>query len=173
MFSGLRPLLAQLTFVNLFLGIAEGAFEQAQHYTTHEARVWFKSEVERAVDDPYVLAHYGEFWVGLEAVRALAERANALFDKAWNCGEQLRAEERANLALAIGSAKVHATRVGLDLSSRLFEVTGARATHASRRFDRYWRNLRTQTLHDPVDYRIRELGEWALKQKPPTPSFYS
>ena len=96
-----------------------------------------------------------------------------MFDNAWNRGEQLRAEERANLALAIGSAKVHATRVGLDLSSRLFEVTGARATHASRRFDRYWRNLRTQTLHDPVDYRIRELGEWALKQKPPTPSFYS
>ncbi len=172
-FSGLRPLLAQLTFVNLFLGIAEGAFEQAQHYTTHEARPWFKSEVDQAVDDPYVLAHYGEFWAGLEAVRALAERANALFDKAWNRGEQLRAEERANLALAIGSAKVHATRVGLDLSSRLFEVTGARATQASRRFDRYWRNLRTQTLHDPVDYRIRELGEWALKQKPPTPSFYS
>jgi hypothetical protein len=24
-----------------------------------------------------------------------------------------------------------------------------------------------------VDYRIRELGEWALKHKPPTPSFYS
>jgi len=50
------------------------------------------------------------------------------------------------------------------LCSRLFEVTGARSTHASLRLDRHWRNLRTQSLHDPVDYRIRELGEWALKQ---------
>ncbi len=172
-FSSLRPLLAQLTFVNLFLGIAEGAFEEARDYTVNEARPWFKADVSKAVDDPYVLAHYGEFWAGLEAVRALAERANTRFDHAWSRAENLEAEERAQLALAIGSAKVYATRIGLDVCNRLFEVTGARATNASRRFDRYWRNLRTQTLHDPVDYRIRELGEWALKQTPPTPSFYS
>ncbi len=41
-------------------------------------------------------------------------------------------------------AWVAATRQGLDLCSRLFEVTGARATHASLRLDRHWRNLRTQ-----------------------------
>jgi len=68
---------------------------------------------------------------------------------------------------------VAATRHGLDLCNRLFEVTGARATHASLRLDRFWRNLRTQTLHDPVDYRIHELGDWALNGTRPTPSFYS
>ncbi len=83
------------------------------------------------------------------------------------------AEERGDLALAIGTAKVAASRHGLDICNRLFEVTGARATHASLRFDRHWRNLRTQTLHDPVDYRIHELGEWALNDKRPAPSFYS
>ncbi|MCR3834291.1 monooxygenase, partial [Pseudomonas aeruginosa] len=41
------------------------------------------------------------------------------------------------------------------------------------RLDRYWRNLRTQTLHDPLDYKIRELGDWALNQSPPQPTFYS
>jgi alkylation response protein AidB-like acyl-CoA dehydrogenase len=46
----------------------------------------------------------------------------------------------------------------------LFEVTGARSTHASLRLDRHWRNLRTQTLHDPVDYKLHELGDWALNQ---------
>lgn len=47
------------------------------------------------------------------------------------------------------------------------------STHAALRLDRYWRNLRTQTLHDPLDYKIRELGDWALNQSPPQPTFYS
>ncbi|MBF9266412.1 monooxygenase, partial [Acidovorax cattleyae] len=39
--------------------------------------------------------------------------------------------------------------------------------------DRHWRNLRTHTLHDPLAYKLRELGEWALQQRHPDPSFYS
>lgn len=34
---------------------------------------------------------------------------------------------------------------------------GARSTASEYRFDRYWRNLRTFTLHDPVDYKVRAM----------------
>jgi hypothetical protein len=27
--------------------------------------------------------------------------------------------------------------------------------------NRFWRNLRTHTLHDPVDHNLREIGDWA------------
>ncbi|TBU98597.1 acyl-CoA dehydrogenase family protein [Stutzerimonas kirkiae] len=172
-FACLRPLIAQLHFSNIFLGIAEGALEEAREYTLKEGRPWFKSKARHVSEDPYILAHYGEFWLGLESVRVLAERAAALLDEAWQKEHALGSDERARLAIAISTAKVAATRVGLDLCSRLFEVTGARATHAALRLDRHWRNLRTQTLHDPVDYKIQELGEWALSQTRPTPSFYS
>ena len=60
-----------------------------------------------------------------------------------------------------------------DLTSRIFEVTGARSTTAALRLDRFWRNLRVHTLHDPVDYKVRELGDWALNGRYPKPSFYS
>ncbi|WP_167334519.1 acyl-CoA dehydrogenase family protein [Pseudomonas cremoricolorata] len=172
-FAALRPLIAQLHFANLFLGIAEGAFAEARQYSLKESRPWFRSQASQSADDPYLLRHYGEFWVGLEGTRALIERAAQRLDQAWAKEQALSAEERGDLAVAVGTAKVAATRHGLDLCSRLFEVTGARATHASLRFDRHWRNLRTQTLHDPVDYRIHELGEWALANRRPTPSFYS
>lgn len=172
-FAALRPLIAQLHFANLFLGIAEGAYEEARQYTLKESRPWFRSNATTTAEDPYVLRHYGEFWVGLESVRLLIERAARQLDSAWAKEHALSAEERGDLALAIGTAKVAASRHGLDICNRLFEVTGARATHASLRFDRHWRNLRTQTLHDPVDYRIHELGEWALNGKRPAPSFYS
>ncbi len=172
-FACLRPLIAQLTFTHMFLGIAEGAFEEARNYTLTETRAWHKSSAEDVRQDPYVLHHYGEFWVALEGVRLLVERAAELLDQAWAKGPSLSEHERGQLAIAIATAKVAATRQGLDLCSRLFEVTGARSTHASLRLDRHWRNLRTQTLHDPVDYKLHELGDWALNQSLPIPTFYS
>ncbi|WDM68396.1 acyl-CoA dehydrogenase family protein [Xanthomonas cucurbitae] len=172
-FACLRPLLAQLLFAHVFLGIAEGAFDEARSYTLTETRPWHRSGVAQASDDPYILAHYGEFWLGLESARLLAGRAADLLDAAWRKEHALTGDERAQVALAVAAAKVATTRVGLEVSSKLFEVTGARATHAALRLDRYWRNLRTHTLHDPVDYKVRELGEWALRQQAPTPSFYS
>ena len=48
---------------------------------------------------------------------------------------------------------------------------GARATTAKLNLDRFWRNVRTQTLHDPVDYKYQEVGEWILTGKVPDPSF--
>jgi len=172
-FACLRPLIAQLLFANLFLGVAEGAFEEARQYSLKESRPWFRSSARSVGEDPYVLRHYGEFWVGLESVRLLVQRAAALLDGAWRKEHALGAEERAQLAVAIATAKVAASRAGLDICNRLFEVTGARATHASLRLDRFWRNLRTQSLHDPLDYKLHELGDWALNGTRPTPTFYS
>ena len=172
-FSCLRSLLAQLILTNIYIGIAEGAFADARYYTLHEARPWFLSGLSQIQDDPYILNHYGEFWMGLETVRTLANRAAEQLDAAYQQGERLSEAERGQVAVAVSVAKVAATRVGLDLTSRMFDVAGARATHAGLRLDRYWRNLRTQTLHDPVDYKLQELGDWALHGKAPSPSFYS
>ncbi len=172
-FSALRPLLAQLMFVHLFLGLGEGALAEARRYTLHEARPWHRSPAEHASQDPYTLAHYGEFHVALEGARLLARHAAALFDEAWRHGETLDATGRGRVAVAVATAKVASTRAGLDVASRLFETTGARATHGALRLDRFWRNLRVQTLHDPVDYKLRELGDWALNGELPAPSFYS
>jgi alkylation response protein AidB-like acyl-CoA dehydrogenase len=171
--SCLRPLIAQNILTNIYVGIAEGAFEDARHYTLKEARPWHVSGVARTDDDPYVLAHYGDFLVGLESARVLANRAADALDEALAEEDALTERQRGALAVSTAVAKVASTRIGLDLCSRMFDVTGARATHASLRLDRHWRNLRTHTLHDPVDYKIKELGEFVLKGKLPTPSFYS
>ena len=172
-FACLRPLIAQLHFANIFLGIAQGAFEEARQYTLTETRPWFKSGATQNHQDPYVLGHYGEFWVGLESARLLVEHAAGLLDKAWAKGSKLSSAERGQVAVAIATAKVAANRHGLEVCSKVFEVTGARATHTAVGLDRHWRNLRTQSLHDPLDYKLQELGDWALNQNLPTPTFYS
>ncbi|HYY88844.1 MAG TPA: acyl-CoA dehydrogenase family protein, partial [Chloroflexota bacterium] len=85
----------------------------------------------------------------------------------------LTPEARGICAVTVSTAKLAAGRVALDVTSRMFEVMGARATMEQHRFDRFWRNVRTQTLHDPLDYKAREVGDWALNGRLPTPTFYS
>ncbi|AQR65265.1 monooxygenase [Aquaspirillum sp. LM1] len=172
-FSTLRPLIAQLILTIIYLGIAEGALAEAKRYSLTQRRRWPTSLASSANQDPYTLLHYGEFWAGLEGARLLAERAAAELDSAWALGEQLDAARRGQLAISVAAAKVTAARVGLDLTSRMFDVTGARATTAALRLDRFWRNLRVHSLHDPVDYKLQELGNWALNDSYPQPSFYA
>ncbi|GKS90949.1 acyl-CoA dehydrogenase family protein [Acidovorax sp. SUPP2539] len=172
-FACLRPLLAQLILANIYQGLGEGALAEAKAFTLQQARPWLASGASAANEDPYVLAHYGDFWLALEGARSLLDGAAAAFDQAWLRGDALDEHERGQVAVAVAAAKVASTRASLEVAHRMFEVTGARATTAALRLDRYWRNLRVHTLHDPVDYKVRELGDWALNARLPVPSFYS
>lgn len=171
-YSSLRPLIAQLIFVHLFLGVAEGAFKTAQQ-SVQTQRAWSKSLASEAVHDPYVQKHFAEFYVQLESVRLLAQQAVQHLEHAWNIGTELTAEQRGELSIAIATAKIAATQASLNITQNIFQVMGARATTAKLNLDRFWRNVRTQTLHDPVDYKYQEIGEWVLTGKVPDPSFYS
>ena len=151
----------------------KGALAEGANYTRDSSRVWAGSLANNVYEDPYTLLHYGEFWAELHASSVLADHAATLLDAAWQQGLALEDAERGEVALAVFSSKVQATRAGLDVTTRIFEVAGARATTAKLRMDRFWRNLRVYTLHDPVDYKFKELGDWALNGQYPTPRFYS
>lgn len=171
-YSSLRPLIAQLIFVHMFLGVAEGAFEVAKQ-TVQTQKAWSKSLVEEAVNDPFTQKHFAEFYVQLESVRLLADKAIQTLQAAWDLGNDLTAEQRGEVSVAIAIAKIAATNTSLYITQNIFQVMGARATTAKLNLDRFWRNVRTQTLHDPVDYKYQEVGEWVLTGKVPDPSFYS
>jgi len=172
-FRTFRSCLTQITFANIYLGIAQGAFEAAKGYTKTQTRAWINSNVESATEDPYILQHYGEMAIALEAATLLTDRATSLVQSAWEKEYALTAEERGECAVAIAKAKAFVTKIGIDITSKIFDVMGTRATSLNYGFDRYWRNLRTFTLHDPVDYKIRSVGDWALNGEYPTPDFYS
>ncbi|KAF1018540.1 MAG: Dibenzothiophene desulfurization enzyme C [Acinetobacter bereziniae] len=171
-YSSLRPLIAQLIFVHLFLGVAEGAFEVARQ-SIQTQKAWSKSLAEQAIHDPYIQKHFAEFYVQLQSVRLLTEQAVEALQAAWDIGENLTTEQRGQVSIAIATAKIAATNSSLFVTQNIFQVLGARATTAQLNLDRFWRNVRTQTLHDPIDYKYQEVGEWVLTGKVPDPSFYS
>ncbi|GAB11174.1 putative FMNH2-dependent monooxygenase [Gordonia araii NBRC 100433] len=163
----------QLAFVNFYIGTAEGALEEALDWTKLNASAWETSGLETAVDDPYILELVGELKSQVTAAALLADRAGDALQESLDFGPELTAEQRAATAVAIAEAKYLTTKVSLEVASRLFEIQGARATTSAYGFDRHWRNLRTHTVHDPVAYKAREVGDWTLNRRAPQFSLYS
>lgn len=158
----IRTPLAQLILVNLYAGIAAGALDEARRYSLEKARPWLFSNVDQASEDPYRLLRIGEMHVHSTTAAAMADRGATLLDQGWQQGLALNALQRQETALAVAEAKVISHRASLYNGQALFDAAGASASHAGLGLDRFWRNARTHTLHDPLDYKLRALGEWEL-----------
>lgn len=169
----LRTLVSQLILTEIYLGNTQGALNSAWRYVQHEARPWFASGVTRAADDPFAQIRFGDLWIAFRGAQALAEQAEHALQRAWDKGDALDARERGELALLIWQAKIASGRAALDISSRVFELMGARATAARYGHDRFWRNVRVHTLHDNLDYKLQDIGRWVLDDRVPEPSIYS
>jgi alkylation response protein AidB-like acyl-CoA dehydrogenase len=163
----------QLVFTNFYLGIAKGALRVAADYTRDHSRSWLHSPYERAVDEPHVLDTYGDLTAKLWEAEALADAVADEAQRIHANPEALTERQRGEHEIRVAAAKSRATDVSLEVTSQIFEVTGARATAARKGFDRFWRNVRTHTLHDPVAYKRQEVGVFVLRDEIPEPTWYS
>lgn len=158
---------------------------------------------DKATDEWYILERYGDYRAHLQAADALADRAGlelkALYAEAGQHGSSLltdvhqtgytngytngvtksgsrqsiTAQRRGELATLVASVKVVTTDTSLQVTSGIFEMLGARATGKKYGFDRFWRDVRTHTLHDPVAYKKREVGRYQLLGEIPEPTWYT
>lgn len=168
----LAPLQQQSVLLNVFVGSAQGALAAARDYTVMKSRPWIYSGVERHSDDPWIKRQYGELWIKVEAATALADRALAAVDAVYAKGQDFTADERGEAAIAVASANVLAGRVALEVTSEIFEVMGARSAVRPLGFDRFWRNVRIHTLHNPAEYKTRNVGTWFLDGEFPEPGIF-
>ncbi len=160
----------QLLFSNIWLGTANGALRAAVEYT-QKGRGW--GGYDRTVDEPRVQDTIGDLTAKLWAAEALAdqvaEEGRELHRDPGSVTDRVRGEYKVRTA----AVKARADEVALEVTSRIFEVTGARSTANSFGFDRFWRNVRTHTLHHPVAYQRREVGLHRLLGEIPEPGRYS
>jgi alkylation response protein AidB-like acyl-CoA dehydrogenase len=170
--SSLTSLLQQSVLLNVFVGSAQGILEEGQAYTTTSSRPWIYSGVERHVDDPWIKRQYGDLYIRTLAATELADNAARSLDAAYAQGPSLTAADRGAAAIDIATANVYAGEVGLAVSSEVFEAMGARSATNENGFDRFWRNVRTHTLHNPAEYKKRTVGTWLLTGEFPVPAIY-
>ncbi len=160
----------QLVFSNFYLGIALGSLDFASKYTTTLTRAWpyGGDNKEKPTEEFYILERYGNFFAHLRAAETLADRAGAEIAAVYTKhGEErgVSERERGDAAEWVASTKVVTTDTALRVTAGVFEVTGSRATNRKMGLDRFWRDVRTHSLHDPVAYKNRELGEYVLLNK--------
>jgi alkylation response protein AidB-like acyl-CoA dehydrogenase len=160
-FNSVTPGL-QLGFGNLYLGIARGALEHGRRITLARKNAWFLSSADLYQNDPFVQRLFGEFVAHLAAAEAFAEKLNPAFDAALAKGWDFSYEDRVVLEQGVAQLKVVSSDVGMEIANRIFENTGASSATATSGLDLYWRNLRTHSLHDPVDYKKLEVGAYFL-----------
>ncbi|MGM1063060.1 acyl-CoA dehydrogenase family protein [Saccharothrix sp. Mg75] len=174
-YNTLNVPLIQLVFTNFYLGIARGALSTATAYTREKTRPWpyGGDNKESAAEEFYVLDAYGDLQSKLWAAEALAERAAAAIERINAHADTVSPEERGEAAVLVAAAKLRAVDAGLEIGTRVFEVTGARASANSVGLDIFWRNIRTHSLHDPVAYKRVEVGRYALLGEVPEPTWYT
>ena len=155
---------AQILHAAIDLGIGRGALAATLPFVRDHARPWVDANVAQASDDPLTIHHVGDVAVRLRAAEALLRRAGRMVDAA-----QRAPDERsvAAASVAVAAARALTTTASLLAGSRLFELGGTASTLDGLGLDRFWRNARTHTLHDPVRWKYHAVGNYYLNGKLP------
>ena len=174
-YNTLNVPLIQIIFANIYVGIAEGALATAATYTREKTRPWpYTPDLkESATQEFYILETYGDLRSKLWAAEALTERAATLIEAINAHADTVTEAERGEAAVVIAAAKQVAIDTGLEVATRVYDVTGARATASAVGLDIHWRNLRTHSLHDPIAHKRAEVGRFALLGELPEPTWYT
>jgi len=150
---------SQLIHAAIDLGIARGAIDATLDFVRQRARPWIDSGQEVASQDPFTLRDIGDLEIRYDAADALLERAGHQLDATLkNTNEDTIALAK----VAVAEAKVLTTDLAILAANKLIELGGARATLEANGFDRYWRDARTHTVHDPVRWKPFAIGQYYL-----------
>jgi SfnB family sulfur acquisition oxidoreductase len=150
---------AQIMHAAVEQGIAESALADTVEFVRNSARPYKDAGVDRASDDPYTVAIAGELKIRVDASSALIDRAGEFVDRART---EPSVETVAAASVAVAEAKIASTEAALLVASKLIELAGSSATLAEHGLDRHWRNARTHTVHDPVRWKYRAVGDYWL-----------
>lgn len=151
---------SQLIQAAIDAGIARAAIDDTIEFVRKHSRPWIDAHVDRASDDPYVIADIGKLKLELHAAEALLRESAKVLDEV--NAKPIDEYSAARASIAVARAKVLTTEISLLASEKLFELAGSRATLAEFNLDRHWRNARVHTLHDPVRWKYHAVGAWHL-----------
>lgn len=150
---------SQIIQAAIDVGIARQAIDETIHFVRTQSRPWIDSGKDSAAEDVFTIQAIGDLKIKLHAAEALLERAGHSIDRAAAAPD---AQSVAEATTATAEAKVLTTHIAIEATNRLFELAGTRATLVHHNLDRYWRNARVHTLHDPVRWKYFHVGNFYL-----------
>jgi SfnB family sulfur acquisition oxidoreductase len=155
---------AQLVHAAIEVGIAGGALHDARWFVTEKGRPFFEAVrsgwTETAGGDPHVIQRFGRLATKVRAAETLLADAAAVLDEIGR--RPADAEAAARGSVAVAQVKAFASEIAVEVASDLFSMSGASAADEKYDLSRHWRNARTHSSHDPVDWKYHHAGNWLL-----------
>jgi alkylation response protein AidB-like acyl-CoA dehydrogenase len=158
----------QLYIHAVVAGVLESVVDDGVALLRSRTRSFSHALTEDPTDDPLHQKLLGDLastaYVARAAVLDAADAITVANDSAVDGIPDAELAQEAQLRSA--KVKVHLDAVATEAATRLLELGGASAASRTRNLDRHWRNIRTITLHNPVAYKARAVGENLLHSTP-------
>lgn len=162
----------QLIHLATLSGIGRAAVDETVRYLAERRRTYAHGNGEKAQQDPQILQVVGEVTAKVYSANATtlyAVGALQRFVEKLGSGQATDAD-RARLEIEVYQAQISVATQILEATTALFGGLGASALSRTRGLDRFWRNARTITSHNPLIYRGRQIGDFAVNgTAPPNP----
>lgn len=163
----------QHVLLSTLSGIGRAVVRDASQGVAQRKRIYSHGNAPQVKQDVQVLQVVGQISSWTWAAEAAVDRATHSLQRAFEL--QLSGANEADLHAANVQAEVESARaqvVAVELVTRaateFFNALGASDTRISKALDRHWRNARTVSSHNPVIYKIRNVGDWEVNRKDPT-----
>ena len=161
----------QLVHAAIEAGIAEGALADAAEFVRTRSRPFFEAyragQAPTAAEDPHIRLRFGQLATRTRAAVQLLRWAADVLEELGLI--PAGPDSAAHGSIAVAQAKAFASEVAVDVATQLFALTGTSGTDVKHGLDRHWRNARTHSVHDPVDWKYHHIGAWELTAvRPPS-----
>ena len=161
----------QLFHLATLTGIAQAALEEFKTQVRQRTRVFSHGNGDRVDQDVQVLQVIGKASAQTYAAEAITIQAAQASQRAFQAhfSKDADYENQVNILAEIESAQgqVVIADLVLDLTSKLFNALSASAASSSKSLDRFWRNARTVSSHNPLIYKEKSIGDWEINGTEP------
>lgn len=152
-------------------GIARAAAQDVTRLLARRTRTFTHATNRVPRQDPQLLQVVGQVHAAAYAASAITQRVAQALQRAYEAAQGGDAGEIRETSLA---AEIEAAEGQVALlpivqraTTEFFDALAASATARSDALDRHWRNARTISSHNPVVYKARVVGDFAVNRSEP------
>ncbi|RZG44608.1 acyl-CoA dehydrogenase family protein [Acinetobacter wuhouensis] len=151
-------------------GIAHAAVATFVHEVQKRDRIFSHGNADLVRNDPQILQVIGKASSQAYASESITIRTAEALQRAYISyfGESevknIQANNDAELESSQGQVVI--SELVLDLTSQLFNSLGASASTTAKQLDRFWRNARVVSSHNPLIYKEKVIGDWEVNREP-------
>lgn len=147
-------------------GIAENALQVFKQEVQKRDRIFSHGNADLVRHDPQILQVIGRASAQVFSAKSITLAVSDALDEAYTAHfsyDEVR-DQTANHAAELQSSQgqVVISNLVLDLTSELFNTLGASSSSSTKSLDRFWRNARIVSSHNPIIYKEKVIGDWEV-----------